>query len=1073
MATLESLLERYLGERDERAIEELVQRTKPRLLAAARRIGSPQDAEDCVQTAYLSLMHKRAGEMHAPVFAWLLTAVVRIAYGHKAQRKQQLRLAERLARVPESDVTLAGAMRREESDKLRHRLDQLPAQFRDPIILHYFQGLTTAEVGQLLDLSASAVKKRLERARTLLRARWHPRVHGLWMAVPWFFSDSAAAAATAGGLAMKKTLVAATAALALAGALGTMYVHQQRSAPRSARAAPATVQEAVDDSRGGEPKPEAVERGGDYAGVVVDANGVPVPGARVEVRKVFARDRNREWVSGRDSREAPRSHSETDDGGAFHVEPWFDWKTNCAVEVHVVAEGCARTRARIEKGQRGTIVVKKGARLRVCLRDTDAMPLQDVAVWLCEEKRPGGPLPPRRPHLIESRKTDSEGTAEFHVEPDRYRLRVVTRGFVPFETAAFELAGTEPAARELVLSRGNTVLITIVDENGTLVRRADVELRGDLASGWRTMSDDKGICCIGGIAPPQPNPHGAFSSWSSVMFWHVEAKGYAAAQGWRRLPQQPGEERLKIVMERGVDVQVRAVDTTGNPIEGALVNFTYNRNAANAIRRSFAKPTGADGRLALPRMRRGMQVVHVSKDFPSGSVNETITLRIENRSINQEVVLRARNASVAGVVQLPDGSPATGKVCFLLEKETPTAVLNFPLDEKGAFEFPATPGNGRLHAMVPGFAGQTWPLTVASREKVKDIVARLEERGAIAGTVVDADDKPLEKVSIRLVQTVTVGRVVRPETVAANVSDRQGRFLIRGVAASEHYRIAANRKGWRHDSNWRKVTAGRTDLVVRMKRDDGGLGRKLTVRLTGARPTGRVSGEYRVDGNLHGIDGVAKPDGTMEFRFWYVPGTYDIQFYAAGMMPCTVKGVEILAKGDSAPIDVHFDRGAILRLRVLDESGAPLRKQTVFCHNRTLRTDDRGELELSGFEPGEHRIHVRATGGAFTYATREDVRVPGRLEITLRRHGHVLVLHGSTCGEVRQGARWKLVDADGKVVDGSSYDPGVNRSAKARLSAILRATAGGRFTVVAEVDGIRSEHAVTIVLGTTVPLEIE
>ena len=70
MLSLESLFERYLAERDESAMEELVARSRPRLLAIARRIDGGRAAEDCVQTAYLSLIHKRVREMEAPILPW-------------------------------------------------------------------------------------------------------------------------------------------------------------------------------------------------------------------------------------------------------------------------------------------------------------------------------------------------------------------------------------------------------------------------------------------------------------------------------------------------------------------------------------------------------------------------------------------------------------------------------------------------------------------------------------------------------------------------------------------------------------------------------------------------------------------------------------------------------------------------------------------------------------------------------------------------------------------------------------------------------------------------------------------
>ena len=120
--SLEALFERYLQDRDERAMEELVARSRPRLLAIARRIDGGREAEDCVQTAYLSLMYKQAGEMEAPILPWLITAVVRIAYGKKATRERREVLAQKLTHVPGGNEPVGAAM---DSEHTRY-LHELP-----------------------------------------------------------------------------------------------------------------------------------------------------------------------------------------------------------------------------------------------------------------------------------------------------------------------------------------------------------------------------------------------------------------------------------------------------------------------------------------------------------------------------------------------------------------------------------------------------------------------------------------------------------------------------------------------------------------------------------------------------------------------------------------------------------------------------------------------------------------------------------------------------------------------------------------------------------------------------------
>jgi RNA polymerase sigma factor (sigma-70 family) len=133
------LLERLLAGGDEAAMEELVRRTQPGLLATARRIAGASDAEDVVQTAYHSLLRKDRVPPDAPLRAWLYTAVVRIAYRHRAKRLRQDEIARRLARETH---TRPGAT--DEPALLRREVDRLPGVYRDAVVLHYLQGLTAS-----------------------------------------------------------------------------------------------------------------------------------------------------------------------------------------------------------------------------------------------------------------------------------------------------------------------------------------------------------------------------------------------------------------------------------------------------------------------------------------------------------------------------------------------------------------------------------------------------------------------------------------------------------------------------------------------------------------------------------------------------------------------------------------------------------------------------------------------------------------------------------------------------------------------------------------------------------------
>ena len=220
-------------------MEELVRRTQPRLLAAARRIAGATDAEDAVQTAYHSLLRKGEVPRGAPLMAWLFTAVVRIAYRHRATAQREYEIARRLGQEAHGPCEEA-----EQLALLRHAVDRLPSGYRDAVVLHYLEGLTAAEVGKLVGASETAVWQRLHRARALLRSRLSPGFkHGL-MCLPWWSADNAGAAALVLGGVMKGKMAVAGALLLLLGG-GVVWEASRNKAP-SDRAPNSTSQPSTD-----------------------------------------------------------------------------------------------------------------------------------------------------------------------------------------------------------------------------------------------------------------------------------------------------------------------------------------------------------------------------------------------------------------------------------------------------------------------------------------------------------------------------------------------------------------------------------------------------------------------------------------------------------------------------------------------------------------------------------------------------------------------------------------------------------------------------------------------------------
>ena len=138
--------------------EALVQENEIRLYRAALAIlGSPQDAEDAVQDAFVKYLEKAPAELKAPN-AWLMRVLINGC-------KSRLRLAWRqVGPIPEE----LPAPTPEEREELAE-LWQLPPEERCAIHLFYYEGWSTREISAITGVAEGTVRSRLSRARERLR----------------------------------------------------------------------------------------------------------------------------------------------------------------------------------------------------------------------------------------------------------------------------------------------------------------------------------------------------------------------------------------------------------------------------------------------------------------------------------------------------------------------------------------------------------------------------------------------------------------------------------------------------------------------------------------------------------------------------------------------------------------------------------------------------------------------------------------------------------------------------------------------------------------------------------------
>jgi len=175
-STLEALLGAYFREGDAQAFGRLMQLTQPRLLTIARRILKSGEAEDAVQTVYYALMQRGQGLDGTPVEGWLVTAVVRTAYRLKARHQRDVQQSPDLFSTWGQASPVSSVAMSEELRLIRREVERLPPEYRDAVVLHYDEGLSMAEIAELVESSVPSVKMRLHRARAQLRDRLEGRV---------------------------------------------------------------------------------------------------------------------------------------------------------------------------------------------------------------------------------------------------------------------------------------------------------------------------------------------------------------------------------------------------------------------------------------------------------------------------------------------------------------------------------------------------------------------------------------------------------------------------------------------------------------------------------------------------------------------------------------------------------------------------------------------------------------------------------------------------------------------------------------------------------------------------------
>ena len=179
MTSLDALSDREIIERaaadDEQAFAVIISRYKVPVFAFIRRyVGGNEDAYDLSQQVFIAAWQSLATyDPDRPLGPWLTTIALNKCRDHsrkaKVRRFFQFAWPLDVVDVPDTAPNAYQVMNADEELMLLDRaIAQLPCALKEPLLLTVFEGLSHAQAGVALGISAKAVEGRMRRAREAL-----------------------------------------------------------------------------------------------------------------------------------------------------------------------------------------------------------------------------------------------------------------------------------------------------------------------------------------------------------------------------------------------------------------------------------------------------------------------------------------------------------------------------------------------------------------------------------------------------------------------------------------------------------------------------------------------------------------------------------------------------------------------------------------------------------------------------------------------------------------------------------------------------------------------------------------
>lgn len=523
-----------------------------------------------------------------------------------------------------------------------------------------------------------------------------------------------------------------------------------------------------------------------------------------------------------------------------------------------------------------------------------------------------------------------------------HRLVVRHEGFSELALSGI-LAPTE---RPLALTLEPALLLqgTVVDEHDRPVEGALVQVvrrRPEGGTHWETQpTGSDGRFVIEGVPPGR----------SQLI---AQAPAFQPKEVELELVADPQPPEVKVVLERGMRLQGRVLDTAGTPIEGASVG----PEGASQRGRS-ATASDMEGRYELEGLPAGRVTVVARHEQFQMARKDAVLDGTRDAALDFEL---EPPLLVSGRVLGPGGEPVPSAAIWISDGSR-GAGGGQASDSRGEFELKASPGQRFvLSADKDGVGTTLTPLEVqVGEEAMSGLELRLELGVAMAGRVLGVEQHELAGVRVSIRPTSTGLRIgqARP--------DIEGRFRVEHLPPGEWLVAATSGSG---GVDQQLVTLAPGSAQVEVELDLGGSHvLNGAVLLAGEPvPNARV---FLTDLDVAG-SGSARTDGEGRFRIESLrSGRYELAVSPADRQGGHREEIEV--QGDDVVV-VELPLGTVTG-RVLDAATG----QAVPGASLTLRSATTSATHLSYLEPtgesdgdGAFRLE-RVAPGTYRLAAQKD-----------------------------------------------------------------------------------------------------